>query len=157
MRPHSYFLRASALSFTILSCVALGSQPSLEAKEAKAVQFFNSQGSSTPFSPAVRVGNQLLLSGQLGLLPGTATLAPGGIQAETKQAMQNIKNLLSSSGYEMKDVVKCTVFLVDMKEFSAFNKEYLSFFSQPYPSRSAVGVNALAFGGRVEIECMAAR
>ncbi len=71
--------------------------------------------------------------------------------------MRNIQAQLASSGYSMKDLVKCTVFLADMSDFPAFNAEYLSFLKQPYPVRSAVGVRSLAFNGRVEIECMAAR
>jgi enamine deaminase RidA (YjgF/YER057c/UK114 family) len=71
--------------------------------------------------------------------------------------MKNIASLLESSGYSMQNVIKCTVFLADMNEFASFNKEYLSFFSKPYPARSAIGINSLAFGGRVEIECVAAK
>lgn len=71
--------------------------------------------------------------------------------------MKNIANLLESSGYSMKDVVKCTVFLADMNEFASFNKEYLSYFAKLYPTRSAIGISSLAFGGRVEIECIAAK
>jgi len=147
--------RPSMLLFSLIGLATTSGHGAMQAKETGSVQFLNSKTSSAPFSSAVRVGNQLYLSGQLGLLPGTSSLAPGGIQAETKQAMLNIKNLLSNSGYTMKDVVKCTVFLADMREFPAFNKEYLSFFAQPYPARSAIGINSLAFGGRVEIECMA--
>jgi 2-iminobutanoate/2-iminopropanoate deaminase len=71
--------------------------------------------------------------------------------------MQNIQSLLTSSGYSMNDLVKCTVFLADMNEFPAFNAQYLSFLKQPYPVRSTVDVRSLAFNGRVEIECMATR
>lgn len=150
--------RRGAILFGSLAAVAsLTNVPNLQAKEATPVQFFPGKPNGNPFSAAVRVGQQLYLSGQLGLIPGTQTLAPGGIQAETKQAMQNIESQLSNSGYSMRDLVKCTVFLADMKEFPAFNAEYLSFLKQPYPVRSAVGVSSLAFNGRVEIECMAAR
>ena len=150
----------SFISTLLGSLVAAGTiaapSPS-DAEEHSAVQFFAPAATSTPFSPAVRVGGVLYLSGQLGLVPGTSKLAAGGVRAETRQAMQNIKTSLASHGYGMKDVVKCSVFLVDMSEFAAFNSEYLSFFSSPYPARSAIGVSALAFGGRVEIECMAAK
>jgi enamine deaminase RidA (YjgF/YER057c/UK114 family) len=71
--------------------------------------------------------------------------------------MMNIKSVVESSGYSIKDIIKCSVFLADMKDFAAFNKEYLAFFSKPYPTRSAIGIGSLAFGGRVEIECIAAK
>jgi 2-iminobutanoate/2-iminopropanoate deaminase len=149
--------RAAILVGSLFAVASLSNLQTLQAKEAASVQFFPGKASATPFSPAVRVGRELYLSGQLGLLPGTQTLAQGGVQAETRQAMRNIQAQLASSGYSMKDLVKCTVFLADMSDFPAFNTEYLSFLKQPYPVRSAVGVRSLAFNGRVEIECMAAR
>lgn len=121
------------------------------------VQFLNPASSSTPFSEAVKVGNLLYVSGQMGLQPNSPTLAPGGIEPETKQAMENLKATLERYGYSLKDVVKCTGMLADMKEFGSFNTVYLSYFSKPYPARSVIGVNGLAFGGRVEIECIAAK
>jgi 2-iminobutanoate/2-iminopropanoate deaminase len=149
--------RVAILFGSLVAVASLSNLPTLQAKEATPIQFFPGKASTTPFSPAVRVGRELYLSGQLGLLPGTQTLAPGGIQAETRQAMQNIQSQLTSSGYSMNDLVKCTVFLADMTEFPAFNTQYLSFLKQPYPVRSTVGVRSLAFNGRVEIECMATR
>ncbi len=71
--------------------------------------------------------------------------------------MLNIKSIVESSGYSMKDIIKCSVYLADMKDFASFNKEYLASFSRPYPTRSAIGIGSLAFGGRVEIECIAAK
>jgi reactive intermediate/imine deaminase len=109
-----------------------------------------------PFSEAVRVGDVLYLSGQIGVLPGTLTLAPGGTRAEARQAMENIRATLEAHGRSMRDVVKCTVMLADMSEWSAFNEVYVGFFSPPYPARSALGANGLALGARVEVECIAA-
>jgi 2-iminobutanoate/2-iminopropanoate deaminase len=109
-----------------------------------------------PFSEAVRVGNTLYLSGQIGLVPGTRKLVEGGIKAEARQTMENIKTSLEANGYAMTDVVKCTVMLVDMSEWGVFNEVYASFFSAPYPARSALGANGLALGARVEVECIAA-
>lgn len=107
-----------------------------------------------PFVPAVRVGNMLYLSGQLGT-DSTDALVPGGIQAETRQAMLNIKDVLSRTGSSMERVVKCTVMMADMKEWPAMNEVYKTFFSVSKPARSAFGATALALGARVEIECMA--
>lgn len=109
-----------------------------------------------PFSEAVRVGDVLYLSGQIGVLPGTLKLAHGGTREETRQALENIRTTLEAHGRSLRDVVKCTVMLADMSEWSAFNEVYQTFFSAPYPARSALGANGLALGARVEVECIAA-
>jgi 2-iminobutanoate/2-iminopropanoate deaminase len=121
-------------------------------------QFLNSgrQPASLPFSEAVRVGNLLFLSGQLGVKPGTLELVPGGLPAEAAQMMENIKATLASAGLGMDDVVKCTVMLADMKEWPAFNEVYRRYFPRHFPARSAFGATGLALGARVEMECIAA-
>src|SRR5258708_3021706 len=109
-----------------------------------------------PFSEAVRVGNLLYLSGFTGRIPGTNTVVPGGIQAETRQVMENIGGALERYGSDFGHVVKCTVMLLDMKEWAAMNEVYRTYFPQDrMPARSAFGANGLAFGARVEIECLA--
>lgn len=108
-----------------------------------------------PFSPAVRVGNMLYLSGQLGILPGTPQLADTGIAGQTRQALENIKALLAYSGSGLERVVKCTVFLVDIRDYAKMNEVYASYFSKDPPARSTAAVSGLALGARVEIECMA--
>ena len=111
-----------------------------------------------PFSEAVQVGDLLFLSGQIGAVPGTLTLAPGGIEAEAVQAMENIKGVLQRHGSSMDRVVKCTVFLADMRDWPAFNTVYRRYFTPGrYPARSALGANGLALGARVEVECIASR
>ena len=110
-----------------------------------------------PFSEAVRVGGTLYLSGQIGVVPGTLDLVPGGIEEEARQTMENIRTSLQAHGYTMRDVVKCTVMLADMSEWAAFNEVYRTFFAGRYPARSALGANGLALGARVEVECIAAR
>lgn len=107
-----------------------------------------------PFSSAVRVDDTLYLSGNIGNLPGTIDLAEGGIQGETRQTLDNIKRVLEQFGSSMDEVVKCTVFLADMSEWGAMNEVYKTYFVNP-PARSAMGVNGLALGARVEIECIA--
>lgn len=123
-------------------------------------QFLNSGKvlpATLPFSEAVRVGNTLYLSGQIGITPGSLTLVPGGIEAEARQTMENIRTTLAAHGYAMTDVIKCTVMLADMKDWPAFNAVYQTFFSPPYPARSAFGASGLAVGARVEVECTAVR
>lgn len=109
-----------------------------------------------PFADAVRAGGLLFQSGKLGIEPGTLKLVPGGIQPETRQTMEHIKEGFARYGVGMDRVVKCTVFLADMKEWAAMNEVYVTYFPGGKPARSALGVNGLALGARVEIECIAA-
>lgn len=108
-----------------------------------------------PFSEAVRVGHMLYLSGQVGDIPGEAELVEGGIQAETRQTMENIKAILERWGSSLDRVVKCTVMIDDMSEWPAMNEVYATFFPEHKPARSAIGADGLALGAAVEIECWA--
>jgi len=114
------------------------------------------EGQSLPFSAAVRVDNMLFLSGVIGTDPDAATLRPmpGGIAAETRRAMEIIRDELQTFGSSMDQVVKCTIFLADMSEWGEMNEVYVTFFETP-PARSALGANGLAIDARVEIECIA--
>lgn len=109
-----------------------------------------------PFADAVRAGNLIFQSGKIGNVPGTMQLVPGGIQAETRQTLEHIREGFARHGVSMDRVVKCTVFLADMKEWPAMNEIYVQFFPKGRPARSALGANGLALGARVEIECIAA-
>ena len=109
-----------------------------------------------PFSEAVRVGDVLYLSGQIGLAPGTNKPVAGGIPAETRQTMDNIGATLRRYGLGYEDIFKCTVMLTDMAQWGDLNRVYVSYFPNGrYPARSAMGATALALGSQVEIECMA--
>ena len=114
------------------------------------------EGRKMPFSEAVKLDGLLFLSGQLGIVPGTMKLAEGGIAAETRQTLENIKTTLERHGSSMSQVIKCTVFLADIKEWAAMNEVYIGFFSENPPARSALGVSGLALDARTEIECIAA-
>ena len=109
---------------------------------------------SPPYSDLVRTENLLFLSGKLGYMPGTRDLAPGGIKGETRQALENIKAILEKEGSSLSKVVKCTVFLADIKEWAAMNEVYRTYFTSNPPARSAVGVG-LGGNARIEIECIA--
>jgi len=125
---------------------------------SQAAEFLNPPGDAAlglPFSDGVRVGNMLILSGKLGTLPGTTQLVPGGIKAEAKQTMENIKTSLERYGAGMKNIVKCTVMIADINEWADFNEVYVTYFPGPKPARSAFGAAGLAFNGRVEVECWA--
>jgi 2-iminobutanoate/2-iminopropanoate deaminase len=108
-----------------------------------------------PFSEAVRVGDMLYLAGQLGTAPGTTQVVPGGIGPEARQVMENIRAVLARHGTSLDHVVKCSVFLADIREWPAFNAVYREFFKKDFPARSAFGTTGLAFGARVEVECIA--
>ena len=144
---------------TLIVIVSVSFAAVVCADQKPAVEFLNSgkvMPTDLPFSEAVRVDNILYLSGQLGILPGTRTLAEGGIEAEARQAMQNIQTSLAAHGLSLKNIVKCTVMMADIAEWATFNIVYQSFFEAPYPARSAFGTNGLGLGARVEVECMAA-
>jgi reactive intermediate/imine deaminase len=110
-----------------------------------------------PFADAVRAGGLLFQSGKLGYDAATKKLVPGGIQPETRQTLELIKEGFARYGVGMDRVVKCTVFLADMKEWAAMNEVYVTYFpAGKMPARSALGASGLALGARVEIECIAA-
>lgn len=114
------------------------------------------KAAKVPFSAAVRVGDVLYLSGQLGNVPGKLELVPGGMEAEARQTMENIKTVLAENGLTFDDVVKATVMLADMSKWADFNKVYVTYFKPDrLPARSAFGANALALGAQVEVEVMA--
>lgn len=106
-----------------------------------------SQGRTGPL-----VGRWIVTSGQVGLIPGTGTLVPGGIAAQTERAIDNIQAILAAGGASLEHVVKTTVFLADMTEFAAMNEVYARRFSDPRPARTTVAAAGLPLGARVEIE-----
>jgi 2-iminobutanoate/2-iminopropanoate deaminase len=125
-----------------------------KAAEVEYLQAPGTAEANLPFSAAVRVDNMLYLSGAIGVKPGTLELADGGIQGQTRQALENISQRLRDFGSSMDKVVKCTVFLADVSEWAAMNEVYTTFFPNK-PARSALGTSGLALGARVEIECTA--
>ena len=98
----------------------------------------------------------LYLAGQLGI-DSSGKIVSGGIQPETRQALENIKHVLEANGSSMDDVVKCTAMLADIKEWAAMNEVYVTYFPHHLPARSAFATNGLVFGGRIELECTATR
>ncbi len=127
--------------------------------QAQPIEFLNAENAPghLPFSQAVRVGGTLYLSGQIGIDPKTSKLVSGGMKNEAVQTMENIKNTLELHNYSMKDVIKCTVMLADISQWEAFNSVYVSYFSKPYPARSAFAASGLALGSLIEVECIAAQ
>jgi 2-iminobutanoate/2-iminopropanoate deaminase len=147
------------VSLLISSIAGLLIASAASAKSPPTVEFLNSgkvMPTTLPFSEAVRVDNLLFLSGMVGVEPGALKLVPGGMKEESKQIMSNIKTILETHGYTMRDLVKCTVMLADMSKWGEFNEVYKTFFDGRYPARSALGANGLALGAQVEVECIAA-
>lgn len=151
MKRHSIFVVAT---LSITACAPGGPASAHPAPE---VEFLTPYGPpSRPFSPAVRVGNLIFLSGQIGTPPdASGGLVSGGIEAETRQTMENIRDVLTRVGSSMDQVVKCTVMMADMAEWPRMNTVYATYFPNHKPARSAFGATALALGARVEIECIA--
>ena len=110
-------------------------------------------GKPLPFSSAVRIGDILYLSGQMGFRDD-GTLAEG-MQGQARQALENVRSVLASAGLGFSDVFHCTVMLADMSQWADFNAVYLEYFNVPLPTRSAFGASGLALGGLVELECQA--
>ena len=115
------------------------------------------QAAKLPFSQAVRVGGTVYLSGCIGNVAAKMELAAGGIEAESRQMMENIGAVLKEAGLGFEHLVKCTVYLADMAEWSAFNAVYVPYFKPGrFPARTAIGAHQLILGARVEMECVAA-
>jgi 2-iminobutanoate/2-iminopropanoate deaminase len=111
-----------------------------------------------PYSPVRRVGDWVITSGQVGVAAaggGPPSLVPGGTVAELRQALQNVAEVLAAEGATLADVVKTTLYLVDMGEFAAVNEVWVEYFTENRPTRSAVAVAALPIGARVEVEAWA--
>ena len=136
----------------VVMCIC-GSAIETRSQTKAAVEYKGRPGSA--FSEVVRVGDMLYLSGQLGV-NASGALVSGGIKAETKQVMDNIRGVLEKNGSGMDQVVKCTVMLLDIAERPAMSEVYVSYFAKDrMPARSTFGTTGLALGARVEIECMA--
>jgi reactive intermediate/imine deaminase len=127
----------------------------MSSEHQQEVQYFTTESmKDLPFSEAVRVGNMLYLSGQIGI-DSSMKLVSGGIAVETRLVMENIKATLERYGSSLDHVIKVTVMLADISEWGEMNNVYVQYFSKHLPARSALGANGLAMGARVEIECTA--
>lgn len=146
--------------FALFLCaLAAGTPAATDSRNSPDVAFHahgDESMSDLPFSESVRVENLLFLSGQIGVKPGTMELVEGGIEAEARQTMENIRAALERHELGLENLVKCTVMLADISEWPAFNEVYRTFFEDRYPARSAFATSGLALGARVEVECLAA-
>ena len=108
-----------------------------------------------PYSQGIAAGGFVFAAGQAGVDPQTKKLVPGGIAAETRQTLENVRNILAAAGCTLEDVVSSNVYLVSMADFSAMNQVYAEYFKENPPARTTVGVAALPMGAAVEITCVA--
>ena len=138
----------------LIATVACGGRARPEpAASPSSAQFLTPYGVPTrPFSPAVRVGNMLYLSGQIGTADASsASVVPGGIEPETRQTLENIKNILDEAGSGFDRAVQSFVYMTDLSEFGQMNQVYAEYFKVNAPGRTTVGVTALPAGARIEI------
>ena len=122
---------------------------------AKAVRSADAPAPLGPYSQAIESGGWLFCSGEIGLDPASGRLVGGGVGEEARQALRNLAAVLSAAGIGFEDVVKTTIYLVDLGDFAVVNEIYGEFARAPYPSRATIGVAALPRGARVEIEATA--
>ncbi len=123
----------------------------------KAIQTNNAPAAIGPYSQAIDVNGFIFASGQIPIDPATGEFVKGGIKEQTRQSLLNAKSILIAAGTDLNRVVKTTVFLSDMANFTAMNEVYSTFFEQPFPARSAVAVKDLPKGALVEVEVLAAK
>ena len=122
-----------------------------------AVSTCKAPGAIGPYSQAIEIGQMVFTSGQIPIDPQTGAFAEGGIKEQTRQSLNNVKAILEAAGLSMRHVVKTTVFLADMNDFTDMNSVYAEFFSEPFPARSAVAVKTLPKNALVEIEAVASK
>jgi 2-iminobutanoate/2-iminopropanoate deaminase len=142
-------MKISILIFSLMVLVA-GCRPSRS--------FISSDQVIGPYSPAVKIGNLLYVSGQIAMKPGTTELEVDDIEVQTHQALKNVREVLTKAGYGMEDVVQCTVYLKDINDFAKMNQVYGSYFVQGrYPTRTTVEVSNLPRKARIEITVVASK
>lgn len=154
-------LKPSIIILSIASIIILFSCSQSDSTKTEVVtpifhQSHEDKKKDAPFSDVVQVGNLYFLAGQIGMNHATRTLVEGGIEAETKQTLENIKDVLEQHSLQMKDVVKATVILDTIGDFASFNKVYIKYFPQK-PARTTFAVESLARGAKIEIEVIAVK
>ncbi len=148
-------LRYPIIIFLLTTFALLG----CEKQQPKAIkrEIVGDKVEGLPFSPGVKVGNMLFVSGHLGYDPATKGLVSDSIEDQTKQTLKRIGNVLQKAGHDYKDVVRATVYLKDLKDFQAMNNVYKTFFPVDPPTRATVEVSGLALGAKIEISVIAVK
>lgn len=141
-------------ALTLISCTNTPQETKVK-KTATYIETEEFAKLNLPFSQAVQYGDLLYLSGQIGTLEDEDVLVVGGITEQTRQTMQNIKKVLEENNSSLDNVIKCTCMLADIEDWAEMSKEYIKFFPNLKPARSAFATTGLALGALVEIECIA--
>jgi 2-iminobutanoate/2-iminopropanoate deaminase len=142
----------------LVTAVVHGEQPARPAtSQRRVIQPEKSPNTGLPYSAGILAGNTLYISGHLGRDPVTTNLARGGIEAETRQSLANIHEVLRAAGMDFKDVASVTVYLTSFEDFAKFNAVYREFFPKDPPARATVQVAALNVGARIELQMIAVR
>lgn len=145
------FLLAALVLVAVPGCEATDNEPDAPVVVAPESTVLG----DLPFSPGVRAGDFLFLSGAIGTRPGTTALVSDDVAGQTAQTMANLRTVLHAAGADLADVVKCTVFLVDMADYPAMNEAYAAAWPADPPARSTIAGSGLALGAKVEIDCIA--
>ncbi len=142
-------------TFALSGCTLL--QPPAEPVKREPITSPDAPAAIGPYSQAIKIGNNLFCSGQIGIIPATGDLIIGDIKEETRQVLKNLGAVLRAAGMSYGDVVKATVFLADMNDYKLMNEAYSEFFTAVKPAREAVQVARLPRDARVEISCIAVK
>ena len=145
------------IAIGLVVCLASGSQAQQTAGTRRAIKPQDFPNSGLPYSPGILAGNTLYISGQLGRDPATAKLVPGGIEAETRQAMANVRKVLQAAGMDFKNVASVTAFITSFDDFAKFNAVYQEYFPVDPPARATVQVAGLNLGAHIEIQMIAVK
>lgn len=123
----------------------------------KVINTINAPKAIGPYNQAIEVNDTIYVAGQIGMIPKNGVIAEGGIKAQTRQTLDNIRAILNEAGYTFEDIVKCTCFLTDFNEYKEFNQVYSEYFSDDAPARSTFGISALPIGVKIKIDCIAVK
>ena len=161
IRGHAAVIAAGVAGLVFGILVSAAVQQSAVAQQSKSnrkvIHPEKSPNTGLPYSPGILAGNTLYISGNLGRDPVNAKLAPGGIEAETRQSLANIRETLKAAGMDFKDVVSVTAYIADFKDFEKFNAVYREYFPTDPPARATVQVAALNIGAKVELQMIAVK
>jgi len=135
----------------------MGMNHAEKAKDREVIFSPNAPAAIGPYSQAIRVGNMLFLSGQLGISPKTGKFVEGGFEAQARQALENQKAVLTAAGFSLSDVVQCQVFVTDMNNYPKFNAIYKEYFTKDFPARAVLEVSRIPADGLVEIMMIAVK
>jgi 2-iminobutanoate/2-iminopropanoate deaminase len=152
-------MKSSLIIFSVLLIYSLCAcdTPSKELINKKRIITFENTPAKRPYSPAVESGNMLFVSGQIGTEASTGKLVEGGIEAEARKTLTNLKNVVERAGYSMTNIVRCTVLLSDIAYYGIVNQIYMEFFPEDPPARMAFAVKDLPLGALIEIDAIAVR